>query len=162
MVRILLAIVLFTIATVASSHEDRLLTLQADGSIPEILVRFGTVSLVVRFGPSGSDVWFKVGEHSTAVPACVTRLIRSRNLKDLQLTGSWYHEETLLPYYVNATFFAPGSSKDQTSGNYLSILFNLRTSDIIGVTEVGPRFLGFGHGYRRLALQDFCEPGGRT
>lgn len=51
------------------------------------------------------------------------------------VTGSWYHEETVLPYYVNVQFRDPGYSRARSFNSNLSILFDLRTAEIIDINR---------------------------
>jgi hypothetical protein len=52
-------------------------------------------------------------------------------------TASWYHDEKLLPFYLQIYFFDPGynSSKWENPGPGYSMLFNLHTAKLITMEE---------------------------
>jgi hypothetical protein len=125
----LLTILLSTSA--AYAHKDRILTLNPDGSIPEIPASFGRAYLMVsELGTDKPIIQFKIGTQQTTLPACVARSIRLRSQKDIRLSGSWYHDEGILPYYANIQFYDPGSSPTPSNSSY-RILYNLHNAKLI-------------------------------
>lgn len=149
---IALAIALLGIAPAAEAHEDRILSLRADGSIPEIPATFGAVSFRARFGPP-VEVVFRVDGRTTVVPACITRLIPSQSLRDIDLSGSWYHDERILPFYVAADFLPPDRNED--AGKAVSVIFNLHDASIVQVWAPEPG-VSPEEGRRRYSLQELC------
>jgi hypothetical protein len=120
----LLVVLLATSA--AYAHRDRILRLTPNGSIPEIPAIFGRAYLTVSgLGTDNPLIQLKIGTHQTTLPACVARLIRTTSQKDIRLTGSWYHDESVLPYYININFYDPDRS------SYYKILYNLHNARII-------------------------------
>jgi len=154
---LLLTALLLLTASAASAHEDRVLTVRGDGFIPEIPAQFSPATLKMQFEPTGSKVELQIKRHVMTVPPCITRLIKSKSLSDVSLSGSWYHDENRRPYYISVTFYAFGSPQDQATGEYTSILFNLRDASIIEVAEMTHRYLWFGRKYTRYAPQDLCR-----
>jgi hypothetical protein len=129
----LLTILLTTSA--AYAHKDRILTLNPDGSIPEIPASFGRAYLMVsELGTDQPIIQFKVGKQQSTLPACVSRLIRSKSQKDIRLSGSWYHDEGILPYYANIQFNDPGSSPTAYENSVYRILYNLHNAKLIKLT----------------------------
>lgn len=129
---LLLAFTLFT--STASAHQDRILTVQPDGSIPEIPAPLGPVSLKISgLGSTALNVQFRSGAHVNVLPDCATRLIRSKRPSDVFVTGSWYHNESVLPYYVSVQFRDSRHAENQPYNASLTILFNLRTAEIIEI-----------------------------
>jgi hypothetical protein len=62
----------------AKAHEDRILHVNADGSIPAIPAKFGNVRLVMNgLGTKRPFVQLRIGAHRTTLPFCVTQMIRT-------------------------------------------------------------------------------------
>jgi hypothetical protein len=157
---ILLVASLFTIllaTSAAYAHRDRILTLNPDGSIPEIPASFGRAYLIVSgLGTDKPIIQFKIGTHQTTLPTCVARLIRSRSQKEIRLTGSWYHDENRLPYYTNIEFYDPGSSPKPYNSSY-RILYNLHNAKLIKLTRFEGNALGNGGRFTDIDLPDSCK-----
>ena len=143
----LLCFSVLLLASAASAHQDRLLTVLADGAIPEIPASLGPVFLKMSgLGGPTPAVTFRAGNKATTLPPCFTRLI-SATMRDVQVSGSWYHEESVLPYYVNVTFSEPDRLEGRPYNASLSVLFNLRTTQVIKVHQYTPDPSGNGVQY---------------
>lgn len=143
---------------ITHAHEDRVLSIQSDGAIPEIPASFGRVSLVIKgLGGENPIVRFRVGALSNDIPACLTSMIRTRRIGDIRISGSWYHDESNLPYYVNVVFPDPGYRQDRLNNPRLELLFNLRTAQLIKVNRLDTGFLGIGGGYGPVKLPKDCK-----
>ncbi|KAF1708886.1 hypothetical protein CSC70_12355 [Pseudoxanthomonas kalamensis DSM 18571] len=120
------------LAGAVHAHEDRILTLQPDGNIPEIPASFGSVFLSIS-GLDGSapSVRFHAGMHVNDLPTCAARYIRSKSKSDVQITGSWHHDESSLPYYIYIQFRDPGYTQDKSFNSSVNMLFNLRTAELM-------------------------------
>lgn len=131
-----LLLALLLVAGTCLAHQDRFLTMRPDGTIAEIPASFGTVSLKVNgLGSPMPKVRFSSGNRHNELPACITRLIRTRRLSDVSVSGSWYHDEAQLPYYVQVEFNDPGQLLAGPYRSNLGILFNLRTAQVIEVSR---------------------------
>lgn len=117
----------------AEAHRDRLLHIEADGSIQDIPVLFGPVRLIVEgLGSENPLIQLKIGTNQTTLPACVARLVRTRNVAGIRVTGSWYHDETgSLPYYLNIRFFSPHYDTQRSDDSSQEFLFNLHNAKLI-------------------------------
>lgn len=73
-------------------------------------------------------------------------------------TGSWHHDESILPYYLSLEFFDPGYSARRWTNPGVQLLFNLRTGKLIHVKSlvVGDN----GRSLQRAAvdLGSLCSP----
>jgi len=155
-IRLLLLTSLLAIGT-AYAHQDRILTIRPDGSVPEIPASFGPVSLRISdLGAPVPMVKFSSGIHHNNLPSCVTRLIQTQQLSDVFVTGSWYHEESRLPYYVNVQFYDPGYVPGRSYNSSFNILFNLRTTQVIEVQRFIADPSGNGGQYQDVALPKGC------
>lgn len=152
---ILLAILL--LSSPAYAHRDRILTLRDDGSIAEIPASLGPVFFrFEHLDENDPKIEFQVAEQRTTLPACLTRFVRSRELSDTKLTGSWYHDESNLPYYVNIKFIDPGQDPQQLSLSGYNLLFNLRNAQLIKVSRFDSDGAGGGM-YTALLLDENCK-----
>jgi hypothetical protein len=152
----LLITALFTSA--AAAHQDRILTVRPDGSIPEIPAALGPVSLKISgLGSPTPSVQFRAGTHINNLPDCATRFIRSKGQGDVFVTGSWYHSESILPYYVSVQFREPGYIATRPYNSSLNILFNLRTTDVIEIKQFVADRSGNGGRYLSVDLPKGCR-----
>lgn len=120
----------------AFAHRDRILPIAQDGTLADTPSKFGPANLKVNFSgadesPPITSLVLKLGEKRIELPVCVTGLLQSRNMGEVKATGSWYHDEALLPYYLNLTFLDPGSSVKKWANSGFKLLFNLRTGKVI-------------------------------
>lgn len=128
MAKFLLAVLLSACAPMSAyAHIDAVLTMKADGTIPEIPGWIGKVTLKFeKLGTRNAVVQLTVGTKRTTLPPCMAGLIKARSANDIRLAGSWYHEEQDgLPYYIEAQFFDRGQSTSQR------FLFSLRDGMLI-------------------------------
>lgn len=153
------AALLWAAAGVSYAHKDRILRLAADGRLADVPSVFGptVVDFRVRAG-APPRLKLTIGAHSYAVPECVSRLIRARDRRDIAISGSWYHTESDgLPYYIQMTFYDPGTLHDQAEGQYVRLLFNLHNAQLRDVSVHRARFFGFGGGLDQKTPRDYCS-----
>lgn len=125
-------LMLVLLASPAYAHRDRIVTLEKDGSIPEIPASFGKVTLAINgLGTDAVTITLGIGSRTTTIPACMTGLIHSKSRSDVKLTASWYHDEATLPYYLNVEFLDPGSSAKRGYNSSHSFLFNLHNGSLL-------------------------------
>lgn len=137
------ALVLSTLIWLAGgvcfAHEDRTLSIGDDGSINGLPDEYAPAALHVQFssemhraGATRVDsVVLELDADRTVIPICVTGLLETTRLDQIQATASWYHDETVLPYYMNIQFFDPGYDEQRWANAGFSMLFNLRTAKLI-------------------------------
>jgi hypothetical protein len=153
-----LLFLLALVASTASAHKDRILSIRPDGSVPEIPASFGRVFLNISgLGGSKPTVQFRSGKKVNVLPSCVTRYINSSKVSDILVTGSWYHEQSTLPYYINVEFNEPGYISSRPFNSSFNILFNLRTTDIIEIKRFVADRSGNGGRYLTVNLPASCK-----
>jgi hypothetical protein len=153
-----LVFLLFFTAGAANAHKDRILSVKPDGLIPEIPASFGRVSLNIKgLGSAAPMVQFRVGKYLTDLPSCVTRVIRTKSQSDIRITGSWHHDEEIVPYYVNVEFYDPGYDRGRLSNSNYSFLFNLRTAQLISITRFEANRSGNGGTNTTIELPKGCQ-----
>jgi hypothetical protein len=151
---------LTVLAGPAQAHADRFLPVRPDGSVPDVPAQFGPVNLIMTgLGSKNPFIRLKIGPHQTTLPACVARLIRSENLTQVQVAGSWYHllREGGLPYYMSMTFFEPGYDRKRSFNSNLHFLFNLNDATLISARSFEADQSGNGGHFGRLVLPPECK-----
>jgi len=157
MSRYIFLIALLLIAGPAYAHRDRILTVHPDGSIPEIPKSFGAVYFRAdKLGTAAPHIEFQVGSHRTILPDCLTKIIRSKNSSDIKLSGSWYHDERNLPYYVHIDLYDPDRDPKQSYGSRYELLFNLRSSQLMQFQRLDSDGAGGGR-YSAVPLTADCK-----
>lgn len=143
MKRIMLLVAFAVLATVASAHQDRTLSVRPDGVMPELPPAYEATRLRVAFseGDAGAleQLTFVSSGRETSVQPCLLRLVPKGSFRQLSLSGSWYHDERFLPHYVSVGVLGSLSQRGwsgRPSGVYF--LFSLRDASLLEVTQVVP------------------------
>jgi hypothetical protein len=139
MKRTTLLVTFVVLATAAGAHQDRILSIHPDGAIPELPSAYQTTRLHVAFseGDAGAlrQLTFLSSGRETSVQPCLLRLVPTGSFRQLYLTGSWYHDESIVPHYVHVAFL---ESRPQDLQNYVGVhfVFSLRDASLFKVTQV--------------------------
>jgi hypothetical protein len=92
MKRAMLLVAFIALATAALAHQDRILSVRVDGTIPELPSTYQTTRLHVAFseGNAGAlqQLNFLSSGRETSVQPCLLRLVPKGSLRQLFLTGS--------------------------------------------------------------------------
>lgn len=152
-----LAFALFAGSAIA--HKDRILSVDADGSIREVPAQFGPVRLIVKgLGSAKPSVQLRIGAHHATLPECVARTIHSAKMSDIRVSASWYHEEKPgLPFYLNIEFRDPGAHPSRNYHSGHEFLFNLHNAELIDAKRMEAGQSGNGAQFRPLTLPAGCE-----
>lgn len=149
-------VALAIVATSAWAHKDRLLSLTAAGEVPELPTAYRQTRIHIVFAQPepGALKQFKFvsSGRETDLRSCLLKRVPMGTLSHVKLTGSWYHDETTLPPYVNISF-----TKEPLHGQRGSIdlLFSLKDGSLLKVTEVVP-VSSTELQYRTVNLKDGC------
>jgi hypothetical protein len=137
---VLVALVLS--ATAALAHQDRILSVRANGAIPELPSAYRTTRLHVAFseGDAGAlqKLNFLSSGRETSVQPCLLKLVTKGSFRQLSLTGSWYHDESILPHYLQVQFRDSASLQGLPDYPGVRFLFSLRDARLMEVTQVVP------------------------
>ena len=120
------------------AHMDRIVTIREDGTLVGIPLEYGPPALHVAFAASSPDprisaVALDLGKSHTRLPECITGLLTTRSLNDIKASASWYHDESIVPYYLNLEFFDPGYNKSDRANPGYALLFNLRSGKLLQI-----------------------------
>ena len=142
MIRTTLLAVFIVFATAALAHQDRVLSVRTDGSIPELPPAYQTTRLHVAFseGDAGAlqQMTFLSSGQETSVPPCLLRLVPKGSIRQLFLSGSWYHDESGLPHYLDVLFRDTPSLPGLPYYTGVRFLFSLRDARLLKVTQFVP------------------------
>ena len=135
-----LLVAFVVLATAAFAHQDRILSVRADGAIPELPPVYQTTRLHVTFSQGDAEALqqlnFVSSGRQTSVEPCLLRLVPKGSF--LFLTGSWYHDESILPHYIQVQF--RDASQQSALPDYPGVrfLFSLRDAKLLEVTHAVP------------------------
>jgi len=142
MKRTTLLVAFMVLATAAFAHQDRILSVHADGVIPELPEAYQTTRLHVDFseGDAGTlqQLNFLSSGGETRVQPCLLRLVSKGSFRHLFITGSWYHDESIVPHYLEVKFRDSPSPEGLPAHPGVSFLFSLRDAKLLEVTRVVP------------------------
>jgi hypothetical protein len=74
----------------------------------------------------------------TGVQPCLLRLVPKGSFRQLYLTGSWYHDESIVPHYVQVAFLESPLLQELQNYAGVQFLFSLRDASLLEVTQVIP------------------------
>jgi hypothetical protein len=151
MKRITLLVVFTVLATVALAHQDTILFIGPDDVIQRLPPEYKWTRLRVAFseGNAGAlqQLTFVSAGRETSVQPCLLSLVPKGSFDQVFLTGSWYHNQSLLPHYVNVEFhdLPYQDGWPQTPGT-VYFLFSLRDASLLKVSQ----------GHRDIRLSNGC------
>ena len=123
---------------ICRAHQDKIIAIGADGTLVGLPSEFTPARLQIAFVPPGSErrapiswIQLTLGKQSTRLPFCLTALLKTEVLSDVEASASWYHDERSLPYYLNLKFYDPGRRGEPDFDSGFSLLFNLRTARLM-------------------------------
>jgi hypothetical protein len=143
------------------AHRDIRVTVEDDGTLVGIPPDYGPAALHVAFasstgGPRIATVVLDLGRNHTRLPACVTGLLRTSAMNDIRASASWYHDESIVPYYLNLEFFDPGYNASAWANAGHSLLFDLHTGKLLQMQALIVQGKSLQHGAVDLAAR--CPP----
>src|SRR5262249_16210920 len=132
------------VSGVCSAHHDPIIMLKADATLDGLPSEYGLANLYVEWGALRAggaaikSITLNIRNHRVRFPGCLTGLFTTSTMSEIGATASWYHDESLLPYYLNLYFFDPGYDEESrlASQGYspgFSLLLNLRTGKLMRV-----------------------------
>jgi hypothetical protein len=149
--------------SVSLAHQDRILSIAADGSIPQLPPEYAATRLTIAF-PSNKinraspTVSFATAKGATTLPLCATQLIESRSIKSAVVLGSWYHDLKSMPPYIYLKFLSPQANELSSSSYRSSVdfLFDLRTAELRHIEKNIASADGKSLQTKRFTISDVC------
>lgn len=143
--RMCLLLLACLMARPAAAHQDMIFPIDADGAVgrDRIPVKYGPVFLDARFSDDKfnpvSAVTLRFQDREVRLPRCITAVLRSRSIADVEAGGSWYHVGGTLPPYLGLTFFDAGDARHDWLSPGFSLLFDLRDGTLLKFEVLIPR-----------------------
>jgi hypothetical protein len=160
MKRITLLVAFILLATAALAHQDRILSVRPDGAIPELPPDYQTTRLHIAFseGDAGAlqRLTFLSSGREISLQPCLLRLVPKSSFRQLFLTGSWYHAESIMPHYLAVQFRDSLSLQGLPGYPGFRFLFSLRDASLLEVTQVVPLPAENAVHFRTIRLSDGC------
>jgi hypothetical protein len=140
MKRITLLVAFAVFATGASAHQDTILFIGPDGVIVGLPPEYKWTRLRLAFseGDAGAlqQLVFLSSGRETSVQPCLLRLVPRGSFDQVFLSGSWYHQESLVPHYVLVRFpDSPYRNGWPETRGTVSFLFSLRDASLLSVMQ---------------------------
>lgn len=87
----------------ASGHQDFVIDLQRDGTLRGLPPRYEPARLSIPNGEyhAGHNVILQLGGNRVEFPECLSILFTKASRKHIQLSPSWYHDPSIVPYYLS-------------------------------------------------------------
>jgi hypothetical protein len=141
--RTVLLVASIMLATAASAHQDHILSVHADGTLPELPPAYQTSRLHIAFsdGDAGTlqQLKFISSGRETTVQPCLLSLVLNGALRRLRVSASWYHNESAtLPHYVQVQFRDERPPQGLPDHPSIRFLFSLRDAKLLEVYRVVP------------------------
>lgn len=143
---------LLALSSTALAHKDSRLGLADNGSIQDLPETYSPASLNIVFSKSGkapiASAQLTLGSHKLVFPRCLTERLPTTSLKQITLSGSWYHSGSRLPPYMSIRFHNPAYGDNHYGNPEIDLLINLQTAKIIRL----------GGNTKTICTQDELEP----
>lgn len=119
----------------AHAHQDAILTLGSDGAIGGLPEAFLPAHLLLDRDATGkiAGAVLRLSAGQYTFPQCLVQLLGTAPQAKVILTGSWYHSQTVLPYYIGVVF---GREQNRQRSWEIRALFDLKTAKPLGLTGV--------------------------
>jgi hypothetical protein len=127
MLKIIVAIAIFSACSVASAHEDRILPIRSDGTIGDLPATFGQVRVdIARSGRDSrvTSVQLSSPRFRVRLNPCVLRKLD--HVVHVQASGSWYHNDLQRhPPYISLTFYTGQYDQHRFDNDSYAVTFSL-------------------------------------
>lgn len=132
----------FWLADAALAHQDLILSVRPDGVIPGLPSAYHLTRLHISFSDGDQRTLqrldFQSSGQETRVANCLLELLPQGAPRRLFLTGSWYHDEAIVPHYIQVLFRDPPTAAELPGDPGVSFLFSLRDATLLQVTKITP------------------------
>ncbi len=158
--RALLFAALSILSLPARTHQDTILTVRDDGSMPELPLQYSSARLKINLSAAPRNNYpltLQFGGKEYRLPRCAFSPIKTKALSMVRVSGSWYHQARLsgLPHYILVHFSDPVQPKDVAPSLGVDYLFNLESPNLMKIEKLeryGPRSIS----YQELSIDVLC------
>ena len=144
-------------ARLAYAHQDLIIELNRDGSLHGLPAKYEPASLVIPAGDyhEGQNVVLQLANHRVEFPECLSVLFAKASRRHIQLSASWYHDPTTLPYYLSIELPLRRRSGQGFFDGW-SLLVALDTGELIEVNAVFESDDGMTQRGQKIDVAQFC------
>jgi len=159
-----IALLMALLAGPLVAHEDSEIVIKRDGTLVGLPKLYQPSSLKILFdGNVDSEhpiqsLSLTIGKNTVHIPRSLLALLRSQNLEALFANASWYHEEALLPHYLQIEFLDPGFDKQAYGNNGFLMQFNMHTGKLISMSRIIFNKDELSTVHKSMKLSDYCTP----
>ncbi|WP_291271543.1 hypothetical protein [Geothrix sp.] len=137
--------------------------IRKDGTFVGLPKDFTPASIQVEFSSSPTDqpirsLAITLSGHTIQIPAILLKTMNCQSIDAVFASASWYHDEKLLPFYMQIEFLEPGFDKLRPDNPGIVMLLNLRTGMVMEVRRIvitKPRESWEG---RLIDIEKLCSP----
>ena len=119
------------------AHQDTIFPVSSDGELSNFPKEYGPASIQVagatNQGKPSPAVAVRIGRHRVDLAPCIARFFVQPSTETIQATGSWYHDFSVLPPYLNIEL--PQRSAQFGAFDGYSLLFNMKTGQLFQVNK---------------------------
>lgn len=147
-------------ASTAFAHKDTNFPLLPDGKLQNFPKEFGEARILVdswqKKDGQASKVKLVIGKKQVELPPCIAARVNESSIDRMQVRGSWYHNDFLLPPYLVIELPNKSSPKESYSDGY-SLMFNLKSAKLIEIKKMIA--LGGGTGVKEqvIKISEMCN-----
>lgn len=121
-------------ASAAYAHRDTIFHISESGELVGVPEEFSPAYLLIDHESDVvNSVTLQVSGHIAELPACIARFFDLPIGEEILVSGSWYHERSLLPPYISIRLPSIADSRGMFEGH--SLLFSLETAGLIEVSR---------------------------
>lgn len=127
------------VSSTCFAHIDRVITRRADGTLDGLPSEFQPARLHVAFstptarGAPIEAIELDLGENRIRLPPCVTGMLLTERVDEIGVSASWYHDDSIMPYYLVVTLRDPGYDPGTPFNAGYSLMFNLLTGKLMSM-----------------------------
>ncbi len=153
--KFLIATFILTIVSPAYSHVDRIFKITQSGTLDGIPEEYAPVSINIDKKAISTSVTLRFGKNTVTLPPCLTSLFKEPALSNLRAFGSWYHDLSDLPPYVNFELITRESGYVWREGH--ALLFNMASGELIQLINYEVNSNENGMYYNMLDIKKVCS-----
>jgi hypothetical protein len=131
----IIALLLLALSDIANANKDVAITLEQDGSITNLPSNYSPASLKIKSSffsmNSLSSARLNLGKNHLDLPTCILAQIKSKNINQITLSGSWHFTNLRLPHYLFVSFYEPDYDKNRHENAEFRIMVNMQTAKIM-------------------------------
>jgi hypothetical protein len=152
----LLLVLLIGLSSTAFGHQDTIIELERDGVLHGLPAAYEPASLLILEDPRKSHtVVLRIADRRVEFPECLSVLFAKADRHLIRLSASWYHDPTVLPYYLCIEL--PTRRTKFGSFDGWKILIDLNNASLIELSAAFESLGGNAQRYQKVDVNSFCN-----